>query len=405
MLGCAIGLGTGSSLFSFIASLFVIPLTKEFGWTRGDMSIAGAVAFLGVTVSFPVIGILIDRFGVRRVAATCGSMVALLYVVAANQPGTFAFYLVLVAFAGIFGAGTGSVVYTRPVVGWFDRQRGLALGLATAGTAVTIFIAPPIMQEVITSQGWRAGFYGLAVLSALIGLPLALYLIGSPAQKHEASAAGIGTPSARVSPTSGLDLNEASRTPRFWLLVAALVAINIPGSGVVGQLAPLITDKGLTPPVVAIVMSFYAVGLLSGRLGCGYCLDRLSAPKVAAAFTLVPTLGCLLLLLPAPSFALAALAVTLIGVQQGSETDLLAYFISRGFGVRRYGSIYGAVATFGALSTLSGVLLFGQTHDATGNYDIALMIGAAAFLFGSASFFAIGRTRSDHSNASPEAGS
>jgi MFS family permease len=351
------------------------------------------VAFLGVTVAFPVIGMLIDRFGVRRVAGVCGIMVALLYIIAANQPGTFAFYLVLMAFAGIFGAGTGSVVYTRPVVGWFDRQRGLALGLATAGTAVTIFIAPPIMQEVISAYGWRWGFYGLAILTALIGLPLALYLIGKPAQKYKVSAADLDLPSAPLPATSGLDLTEASRTPRFWLLVAALVAINIPGSGVVGQLAPLITDKGLTPPVVALVMSFYAVGLLSGRLGCGYCLDRLPPPMVAAVFTLIPTFGCVLLLLPEPSFALAALAVTLIGVQQGSETDLLAYFISRGFGVRRYGSIYGAIATFGALSTLSGVLLFGQMHDATGNYDIALIIGAAAFVLGAAAFFAIGRTK------------
>ncbi len=394
MLGSTIGLGTGTAFFSFAASLFVIPLTKEFGWTRGDMSVAGAVAFLGVTCAIPVIGWLIDRVGYRRVALFSGIMVAIIYIAAALQPGTYAVYLALMAALGVFGAGISSLVYTRPVIGWFDRQRGLALGLATAGTSVSIFLAPPIMQEIITVHGWRAAFYASAILTAVIGLPLALHLIGKPQLKHAVTSADLEVADVpRAATLNGLDLREASRTVRFWLLVAALVAINIPGSGVVGQLAPLITDKGLTPPVVALVMSFYAVGLLSGRLGCGYCLDRFAAPMVAATFTLIPTFGCLLLLVPEPSFALAALAVTLIGVQQGSETDLLAYFISRSFGVRRYGSIYGAVATFGALSTLIGLLLFGQMHDATGSYDIALIIGAIAFVLGSASFFAIGRTK------------
>jgi predicted MFS family arabinose efflux permease len=236
-------------------------------------------------------------------------------------------------------------------------------------------------------------------LTTLIGLPLALFLIGNPRLKHTIAGADIDAPSR---PTrSGLDLAQASRTGRFWLLAAALVCVNIPGSGVVGQLAPLITDTGLAPRAVAMVMSLYAVGLLSGRLGCGYCLDRFSPPMVAAIFTLIPTLGCLLLLLPEPSFAVAALAVILIGVQQGSEVDLLAFFISRGFGTRRYGSIYGAIATFGALSTLTGLLLFGQMHDATGSYDIALVIGAAAFVLGAASFFAIGRTKAVWTEALP----
>ena len=391
VLGSTIGLGTGATLLSFVASLLIIPLTGEFGWSRGDMSIAGAVAFMGVTVAIPFNGWLVDRVGFRRVAAVCGVMLGLLYIAAANQPGNFAFYLVLMALIGIFGSGTGALVYSRPVIGWFDRQRGLALGLATAGTSVSIFIAPPLVQELITGFGWRTGFYGLAILTTLIGLPLALFLIGSPQLKHTVVSADIDAPSQRT--LTGLDLAQAFRTRRFWLLAAALVCINIPGSGVVGQLAPLITDTGLTPRAVAMVMSLYAVGLLSGRLGCGYCLDRFPPPLVAATFTLIPTLGCLLLLLPEPSFALAGLAVTLIGVQQGSETDLLAFFISRGFGTRRYGSIYGAIATFGALSTLTGLLLFGQMHDATGSYDIALVIGAVAFVLGSAAFFAVDRTK------------
>jgi MFS family permease len=393
-LGSTIGLGTGASLLSFVASLLIIPLTKEFGWSRGDMSIAGAVAFLGVTAAIPVIGWLIDRFGYRRVAATSGIALGFIYIGAANQPGSFAIYLTLMALFGIFGSGTSSLVYTRPVIGAFDLHRGLALGLATAGTSVSIFLAPPLMQWIIGDYGWRTGFYGLGIITTLVGLPLALTLIGKPQTKAAITTIDVAAADIPALPSAtGLDLREAARTQRFWLLVAALVCINIPGAGVVGQLAPLLTDTRLSEGTVAIVMSFYAVGLLSGRVGCGYCLDRFPAPLAAAAFTFIPAFGCLILLLPEPSFGLAALAVMLIGLQQGSETDLLAYFVSRGFGIRKYGSIYGAIATFGALSTLTGLLLFGQIHDATGSYNIALMIGAAAFVLGAASFYAIIRTK------------
>jgi nitrate/nitrite transporter NarK len=100
-----------------------------------------------------------------------------------------------------------------------------------------------------------------------------------------------------------------------------------------------------------------------------------------------------LLLLPEPSFALAAFAVLLIGLQQGSEVDLLAFFVSRRFGVLHYGAIYGRIATFGALGTAVGLVLFGEVFDATGAYTWALMIGAAAFAAGAAAFAGIGDIR------------
>ena len=125
-------------------------------------------------------------------------------------------------------------------------------------------------------------------------------------------------------------------------------------------------------------------------------LDRMPVARVAAAMTGIPALGVLLLLLPEPSLAIAFVAVALIGLQQGSELDLLAYFISRNFGFSHYSSIFGAIATAGALSTATGLVLFGQVHDATGTYNIALVIGASAFLIGAAAFFATGRIARSH---------
>lgn len=172
-----------------------------------------------------------------------------------------------------------------------------------------------------------------------------------------------------------------------------LVAVNIPGSGVVGQLAPLVGDKGLPARSVAFVMSIYSAGVLIGRLLTGFSLDRLPAPAVAAAMTVVSAVGIGLLLVTSSSPSLAAIAVAMIGLQQGSEIDLMAYFVSRGFGRRHYGAIYGSIAMAGALSTAFALVFFGRVHDLTGSYDIALRVGVVAFGVGACAFAVIGLVR------------
>jgi MFS family permease len=191
----------------------------------------------------------------------------------------------------------------------------------------------------------------------------------------------------------GMTLGEAIRGARFWLLALALVAINIPGSGVVGQLAPLVGDKGLSDTAAALVMSVYALGLFLGRLFSGFTLDRFPPNLVGAVMTFIPAIGIVLLMIPSPSFGLAAFAVGMIGMQQGSEVDLIAYFVSRSFGLQHYGSIYGMIAMAGALSTAVALVLFGKIHDVTGTCDIALTIGAVGFCMGAAAFACIGPVR------------
>jgi len=388
VLGAGLGMGTGVSLYLYVASIFIGPISEQFGWSRGDLGIGGMVSFVTGAVALPLIGRFVDRIGFRRVAIVCALGLASVYALTAMQPGVYSIYLLLMVAGGVFGGGTSAMVYTRPVIATFARRRGLALGFATACTSIAAMIAPPLLGYMIGEYGWRAGFFTLAVLTAVIGLPLALALIGKAREAAAHASDDVDEDAPRV---PDVTLRDAIRTNRFWLLILAIACINIPGSGVLGQLAPLVSDTGLADPQVAIVMSVYAAGLLVGRLITGFALDRFPAPWVGAVTTLVPAIGILLLMVPEPSFALAALAVALIGAQQGAEVDLFAYFISRSFGLKHYGSIYGIVAMAGALSTAVALVAFGQIHDATGSYDIGLQIGAVLFCVGALAFAMIGR--------------
>jgi MFS family permease len=391
--GAGIGIGTGAALFSLTSSLFITSLTEEFGWSRGDISSAAAGAFIAGALTIGLIGRTLDRVGFRAVVLVCVPMMTLVYLGFALMNGSFALYAGLLVVAGIFGGGTGSMVYTRPVIAAFDRQRGLSLGVAASGSSVAAIVVAPLLAAVIENYGWRAGAFGLIVVTLFVGLPLALALIGRAKEAHVDETPDQPLAADPV-PVASVSLGEAVRGPAFWLLAAALVAVNIPGAGVVGQLAPMITDKGLSETAAGIVMSVYAAGILVGRLLTGLALDRFKAPDVGAVMTGVPALGVALLLVPEPSFALAALAVALIGLQQGAEIDLIAYFVSRTFGPKNYGSIYGAIATAGALSTATGLVLFGQVHDFTKSYDIALVVGTAAFIVGAIAFLAMKYARS-----------
>jgi MFS family permease len=387
--GAAVGMGTGIGLYLVVRSLFVVHLTKEFGWTRGDLGVAGMVAFVTGALVMPVIGRVVDRFGYRRVVVVCVPAMSLLYLAIALQPGPFRIHLLLMLWGGIFGGGTAAISYTRPLVAAFRRRRGLALGLATAGTSITAMIVPPIVAAVIASHGWRAGLYLMAAITTLIGLPLSLALMGNP---PAARPRAVPLPHDRDSRDAAL--RAAIRTRRFWLLALALASVNIPGAGVVAQLAPMLGDKGLTEERAALVMSVYAAGLLLGRLLTGFSLDRLPTALVAAPMTLVPAIGIVLLRAPALPLPIAAAAVLMLGLQQGSEVDLVAYIVSRSFGVEHYGAIYGALGVAGAVSTAASFVFFGKVHDLTGSYDIALTTGALAFCVGAVAFTAVGRARS-----------
>jgi MFS family permease len=386
VLGAAIGMGTGVSLYALLASLFIKSFNAEFGWSRGDMALAGAGAFIAGALVLGIIGRTLDRVGFRRVVLVCVPVVTAVYLGLTLMSGSFEIYVALLLVAGLFGGGTGAMVYTRPVVAVFDRQRGLALGLAACGTSFASIIVAPIVASVIETHGWRYGVYGLIVVTLFVGLPLALALIGRAREEHADADLPV---TADQAPVTNVTLKEARGGRVYWLLLLALVAVNIPGSGVVGQLAPMITDKGLSETAAGFAMSIYAMGLLTGRVLTGFALDRFKAPDVAAVLTGVPALGTALLLVPEPSFAIAAVAVALIGLQQGAEIDLIAYFVSRTFGYRHYGAIYGAIVGVGALATAFGLILFGKVHDWTGTYTIALVTGTIAFVAGATAFYAI----------------
>ncbi len=373
VLGAAIGSGLGIPLFYYVFSLFTIDMINEFGISRGEMSNVQALIVVGALVA-PLIGRLIDRRGFALVFSICTLTVAAGHLAMAGLVTSASHFAFIAFLYGAAGVGCGPLAYTRPVNAWFWEQRGLALGIVALGLALTAAITPPFLAALIAAEGWRSGFLALALVSVFVGLPLTLWLI-----KESPPEGPAGPQSAK--PPSDTDKSHFGDI-NFWLMCGAMLCMAIPGAGLISQMSPMVQEEGLSPQIAAFGVTGYAIGQVLGRIVAGYYLDRTNPRVVGFVFTFVPAAGFLMLGLFDLSPWIAVFAVLLVGIQQGAEIDLFAWFTARRYGLARYGTIYGWIIAMGWLGNASGIVAFGWLHDYAGNYVVAELMGAGLLAIG-----------------------
>jgi MFS family permease len=373
VLGAMMCAGFGVPLLYAVFSLFVLPISQEFGVTRGEMANAQALLVVGALVA-PLIGRVFDRYGFARVFGA--SMLALIaaHIAMATFVTSFTQFAILVFIYGVAGVGCGPLAYTRPLNAWFSHSRGLALGLAALGLATTTLVLSPLLADLIATRGWRAGYWALAALCAFVSLPLSIYLMGGNPPAEEAK-------SPNAAPDTPPDQHFFGARD-FWLLVFSIICMSIPGAGLVSQISPLVQEEGASVQMAAMGVSAYAIGQVVGRIVAGWFLDRARPQLVGFIFTLVPALGFVVLAIAVPPIWLVIAAVGLVGIQQGAEIDLFAYFTARRFGMARYGTIYGWIIAAGWIGNVIGIVTFGWLHDARGSYSLAELIAAGLLCIG-----------------------
>lgn len=383
LLACVAGVAFGSvGIAVYSIGAFVDPLGREFGWTRTEVTAALLFSSGLGGLAAPFIGALIERFGARQLALIGLAGVGAAFLLASRNTGSLPLFYLCFAVVATLGGGSGPISWTKAIASHFDRHRGLALAIALAGTGIIAILAPPYVTWLIERFGWRTAFVGVALLPLAVALPLAVLFFKPAGDGPRAPTSSVELP--------GLTTAEAIRTYRFWVMLGSVLAMYLGIAGMIPNLIPALTDKGIARESAALAASAFGFSVIAGRVTVGWLIDRLWAPGVAAVVLTPAALGCLILM-GDPSLGLAITAAVLVGVAAGAELDLLAYLTTRYFGLRSYGKTYGLLYAGVAFAGGIGPLAFAALAERAGSYDVSFAVAATLFAIGGPAVLTLGR--------------
>jgi MFS family permease len=359
----ALVVGNGPiSLLSF--GVFMRPIEQQMGWDRAHLSAALALTAILSALCVPFVGVLMDRFGVKRILLPAICVFAI-NVAAIGLAPSFPIFMALTALAGITGAAQGPIGYQKSIASHFDRNRGLVTGIALSGVGIGTALVPQYAQLLIDDFGWRAAYFGMGLAVVAIALPAVIFCVREPTSLRGAATPAAGP--AVVLP--GVSLAQALRSRTFWILAIVVLSVSMVVNGSLVHTVPLLIDRGFSPARAAGMLGAAGLSTIAGRLLTGYLLDRIFAPYVAAAVFLLAAGGLALLANPVAPL----LGVVGLGFTAGTEVNLIGYMVSRYFGLRRFGQLYGYL--FGAFTIGSGLgpLLLGIAYGRSHSYDAAFV--------------------------------
>jgi MFS family permease len=359
-------------------SVFLVTLLKEFGWSR---TLASGVfsTFLAVHgMLAPLAGWLLARVGPRRTILGGAVVMALGLVLSAQ---TTAWYHLYLAFGGVAAVGVTlggwipSVVLVR---GWFPDRVGTAIGIASSGIGVGIFLLVPVAQMLIDAFGWRWAFRLFAVAIAVWVLPATAILIRDPV--------GAGTPcvggrsSGPLRTGRGMEawtLATACRTWQFWSVAAVYFTGNFVTQMLLIHQVAYLVDHGIPALTAAALGGTAGLVSIAGKIGWGALSDRTGRPLAyGLAFVCVASsIGCLVLAGWYPTSYLPYAYAIILGIGYGAMAPLPPAIASDLFAGPGFSLIFGSIYTVGAFGLAAGTWTAGWIFDTTGSYAAALWLG------------------------------
>lgn len=404
VLVAAIGLFMSyGAIVSFTFGVFSNPLAREFGWGRTEISLAYSLSLAVYCVATPVIGRFIDRVGARKIIIPSALVFGLSLISFQLLSGSLWQFYVIYIVLGLVGGGNSLVPYSGVLSHWFDRKRGLALGLAAIGVGASTFVMPALAHGLISLAGWRGAYTLLGILVIVVTIPVVgIFLVDRPQMMGLLPDGDQAQTLQESQPreVQGLSSGEALRTPTFWLLWIAFFLIGISVVGCLIHLVPMLTDRGVSANAAALATSVLGGAVILGRVVTGYLLDRLFAAHVAFIFFTGAAAG-MALLWSGMSGIWVFVAALFVGIGIGAENDLIAYAVSRYFGLKSYAEIYSYVLISFALGGVVGPLMMGFGFDRTGSYQTVLAIFFISTVVGAVLLTRLGPYRFRQASADP----
>lgn len=376
----------GAAGFRSAPSALILPLETEFGWGRSELSIAVSVNILLYGLTAPFAAALMERFGVRRVTS-----VALLAIAAGAGLSVFVTqsWMLLLSWGVLIGLGTGSMALVFAAIiadRWFVKNRGLVIGILTAGSATGQLIFLPIVAGLAAETSWRLASLLIAGIALAVVPIVAIFLRNSPSDlnvtPYGSPPDAVPTPPVR----SGINpavralqvLRRAARARTFWALVAGFAICGATTNGLIGtHFIPAAHDHGMAEVTAAGLLAVVGIFDVVGTIASGWLTDRVD-PRILLAIYYAGR-GVSLLILP---FLLSAtvrppiiLFVVIYGLDWVATVPPTAALCREVFGAD--GSVvYGWVFASHQIGAAIAAVAAGVLRDTAGEYTWA-WFGAA----------------------------
>ena len=350
LVACSVGLMFSIAtvqLYSF--GVFMVPIAHEFRWTRGQLSGAVTIGQLSLVVSSLYWGVLLDRFGPRKILVSAVVGLGFGLILYSRLEGPLWHLYAVFAALPMLAAAAAPLAYNGVLVRRFQRRLGVALGISLMGIGLGAALVPTIAQRIIATAGWRYAYMALAALALVVGLPAAWV-----ATRHAKGP-------VRLTVTQGeVTLFPLIRTRAFLLICSTSFLLGTVGTGVLTHLVPMMADHSLSSTMAARVAGLVGISTLVSRGAAGWLLDRLQAPSILVGVSLISAAMCLLLIHGGGTREYSVSAI-LLGLVVGAEIDFISFLLRMYFGTAAFGRLY-AVA-FAAFALGPGAALIGYSFD------------------------------------------
>lgn len=369
--------------------VFVKPMLAEYGWSMTIIQLGSSINLIVYASTGVFTGWLMDRIAPKWIMIV-GILVTSAGLILAGQVksplGLYVAYGVLV---GAGSSGCGMVVCTSAVGKWFDRRKGLAIGISSMGIGVGTMLMAPLAGYIVKYHGWRSGFLSIGITMTIVGIFISFVFMGkkSPGDSESSSESGRADTDTKSLPFAmeferKPSLKPVLKTIQYWILVfcnacavmTVMLTFNL-------QIVYAI-HQGINALEAAAALGLIGVTGSCGKFFFGWLCDRVRDAKYAASAGFMIMAVGIFILYQVKTVALLYPFALIYGFGYGSLAPVMPYLVSDLFGRQLLGATYGLLIFFAfGLGGSIGPLLGGFIYDKTGTYDVGWLISMLALLF------------------------
>lgn len=365
---------------------YIIPVTAEFGWSRAQFTGAFTFAILIQALLAVPVGMLVDRFGSRKLGLIGVVMVCLAFTTLGTADGNLTNWYLLWGLITLVALPVQATVWTSAVATRFTASRGLAFAITLCGASIAQFAFPPLATKLISLYGWKTAFFWHGLIWLAIVLPFVFFFFRGARDQKMPTDSGVEAPARAL---DGMRFSEGLRSTVYVRLLLASLFFTFTIVALNYQFMPILSGWGIAPTTAAWLASLIGLASIVGRLITGYVIDHFRASHVGALVFLLPVIAVLLLLYGQGNALAPALVAIMLGLTLGAEVDVIVYLTTRFFGLRNFGALYGGLLAALSIGTATGPLVASMIFDRTGGYAPFFWLAIGLLILSSISLFTL----------------